>query len=146
MSYWGGIKGKTFDAFVDTSKALKHFGFLIDEIKRINVNKTIGTDRRTLQLPLKLDQVHHVNSKDNEVVQIADVVAGAVNHYYRGLANPDFEDTLSKAIGGSKMLDYSCNLVWPHDSITPEQLGTDFNPGKSLLDSLTDLRLDADSD
>lgn len=140
IDYWGRKTDKNFFAYVDNSKALTHFKGLVDEVKNIYIQEQeVGTDRRTLQLPLKLIDVHFVDSKDNLVVQIADLIAGASNHYYRALANEKFRDDLSDKIGKTKLVELLHSPVWPHQAFTPEELNTVYNGGVNILDSLTSL-------
>ncbi|KJS05463.1 MAG: hypothetical protein VR77_08440 [Flavobacteriales bacterium BRH_c54] len=125
IDYWGRKTENKFHAYVDDSKPLKHFKHLIDKVKDKYIKQQeLGTDRRTLQLPLKLIDVNFVNSKDNVVVQIADLIAGAANYYYRAIANEKFKDELSEKIGKTKFIKLLHSPVWPHPEMTPEGLNT----------------------
>lgn len=147
IDYWGRKTDKIFYAFVDNSKPLNHFKHLVDKVKNIYIQQQeIGTDRRTLQLPLKLIDINFVDSKDNVVVQIADIIAGAANHYYRALANEKFKDELSEIIGKTKLIELLHSPVWPHQAFTPEALNTTHNGGTNLVDSLTNLYIDNKAD
>ncbi len=139
VDYWGRRTVGNFDAYVDDSKALRHFQHYVEVIKQINVEEEIGSDRRTLQLPLKLKNIHFTDSKQNMVVQIADLIAGAANHYYRSLVNPKFEDELSRKIGESKIASLLISPVWPTPAVTPEDLNTPLDGKKSIIDGLTSL-------
>lgn len=126
---------------------MNHFKHLVDKVKNIYIQQQeIGTDRRTLQLPLKLIDINFVDSKDNIVVQIADIIAGAANHYYRALANEKFKDELSEIIGKTKLIELLHSPVWPHQAFTPEALNTTHNGGTNLVDSLTNLYIDNKAD
>lgn len=140
IDYWGRKTDENFYAYVDNSKSLIHFKHLVDKVKSIYIKQQeVGTDRRTLQLPLKLIDINFVDSKQNEVVQIADLIAGAANHYYRALANDKFKDELSEKIEKTKLVELLHSPVWPHLAVTPEDLNTVHAGGTNILDSLTKL-------
>lgn len=140
VDYWGRKTDEQFYAYVDDSKPLSHFKHYVDKIKNINIEQQIiGTDRRTFQLPLKLIDIKFQSSKENVVVQIADLIAGAANHYYRSLADPKCADDLSRKIGETKIIDLLHSPVWPHKAFTPEDLQTENSSGTNLLDSLVNL-------
>lgn len=139
IDYWGRKTTEHFDAFVDNSKALQHFKHYVDRVKSINIHTEIGADRRTLQLPLKLNDIIFTDSKENVAVQIADLIAGAANHYFRSLADPNLEDELSIKIGESKISNLLNSPVWPTPSVTPEDLDTVHNGKTNVLDSMTNL-------
>jgi len=140
IDYWGRKTDSSFYAYVDDSKVLVHFKYLVDKVKNIYIQQQeVGADRRTLQLPLKLIDIKFENSKDNVVVQIADLIAGAGNHYYRALADERFVDELSNKIGKTNLIKSSHIQVWPHKSFTPKELDTVHNGKSNVLDSLTQL-------
>lgn len=139
IDFWGRKTTEHFDAFVDNSKALQHFKHYVDRIKSINIDTEIGADRRTLKLPLKLNDIIFTDSKENVVVQIADLIAGAANHYFRSLAESNLEDELSIKIGESKISSLLNSPVWPTPFVTPEDLDTVHNGKTNVLDSITNL-------
>ena len=140
IDFWGRRTESDFHAYVDDSKALGHFKHLVNSIRDIYIEQQeVGADRRTLQLPLKLIDIIFVNSKDNLVVQIADLIAGAANHYYRALADEKFRDDLSDKIEKTKLINLLHSRVWPHKSFTPEELNTVHNGKNNLLDGLVQL-------
>lgn len=138
--FWGRKINKKFDVFVDNSKPLSHFKDYIDIIKSDELfEQTLGYDRRTLQLPLKIKSLEFVDSKENEVVQIADLIAGAANHAFKSLANNAFEDELSKKLTNTKLMDLLHSPVWPHMAVTPKEMGTDTGKINNLVDKMTDI-------
>ncbi|TDE29329.1 hypothetical protein E0I61_09205 [Flavobacterium ranwuense] len=139
IDYWGRKTDKSFYAFVDNSKPLVHHKELIDLVSNINEEGEIGTDRRKLKLPLKLIDIKFADSKDVHTVQIADVIAGAANHYYKAIADPQYADEFSEKIGKTKLVDLLYSPVWPHMAFTPEELGTEYDGGENILDSLVSL-------
>lgn len=140
IDYWGRKSENNFYAYVDNSKPLMHFKYLVDNVRSIYIEQQeVGADRRTYQLPLKLIDIKFEDSKQNTVVQIADLIAGAANHYYRALADNRFRDELSEKIGETNLVNLVHSPVWPHKSFTPEELDTVHNGKKNILDSLVDL-------
>lgn len=140
VDYWGRKSDKKFDIYVDYSKPLKHFEHYIDSVRKINIGeKEIGADRRTLMLPLKLQNLIFEDSKNNIVVQISDLIAGAANHYYKSLTDKKYEDNLSKVLSETKIPDLLHLIVWPQTAFTPEQLGTAHDGKTNVLDSMAAL-------
>ena len=137
IDYWGRKSSKSFDVYMDESKPIRHFQSLIDQVKRIWKAQEIGTDRRTLQLPLKLKRLNFVDSVQYEVVQIADIIAGASNHYHKSLIRGAQIDELAKMIADTKLVELGVDGVWPELKVTPKDLGTE-GTGKNLLDGLID--------
>jgi hypothetical protein len=136
IDYWGRKTDTGFNVFVDNSKLMVHHKELIDLVRDINDKREIGTDRRTLKLPLKLIDIKFSDSKDVHAVQIADIIAGAANHYYRAIAEPKYADEFSEKLGKTKLVDLLYSPVWPHMAFTPEELGIKHDDGENILDSL----------
>ncbi|HEY4799291.1 MAG TPA: DUF3800 domain-containing protein, partial [Bacteroidia bacterium] len=89
--------------------------------------------------PLKLNKVHFINSKTNDVVQIADLIAGAINHYARAMVSSAFEDELSEMISKSKVASLLLSPVWPHKGFDPKEMNTAYTGGNNILDSMADI-------
>ncbi|UUC47170.1 DUF3800 domain-containing protein [Flavobacterium cerinum] len=136
IDYWGRKTNTFFNAIVDNSKPLVHHKELIDLVTSINKEGEIGTDRRKLKLPLKLIDIEFADSKDFHAVQIADVIAGAANHYFKAVADPRHVDNFSEMLGQTKLVELTYSPVWPHMAFTPEELGTQHDGGENILDSL----------
>lgn len=140
VDYWGRKSDLKFDVYVDNSKPLKHFEHHIGTVRKINIGEQeIGADRRTLKLPLKLHNLIFEDSKNNIVVQMSDLIAGAANHYYRSLIDAKYEDNLSRLLATTKLPSLFHHMVWPYPAFTPEQLGTLHNGKMNVLDSMTAL-------
>ncbi|EJG02015.1 DUF3800 domain-containing protein [Flavobacterium sp. F52] len=146
IDYWGRKTDKGFYAFVDNSKPLVHHKELIDLVRDINKEGEIGTERRKLKFPLKLIDIKFADSKDVHAVQIADVIAGAANHYYKAIADPQYADEFSEMLGQTKLVELIYSPVWPHMAFTPEELGTKYDGGENILDSLASLSIKKDID
>lgn len=134
IDYWGRRKKEKFIAFVDNSKSLTYSKPFVDQMRSIfHKQEEIGNDRRTLQVPLKLIDIQFIDSKNSEVVQIADLIAGAANHYFRSLTVGGKKDKLSEAIAETKLPSLIHNPVWPSSEIRIE----DSQHGKkNLLEAL----------
>ena len=138
IDHWGRVSTNKFDAHVDEYKGWKDFEYYLKLVKEIAVNEMIGTDRRTMQLPLKIGEIIPTNSEANPVVQIADLVAGAAQHYFRAMVNNN-KDKLFFDIEATKTRTFVDLMVWPHDAFTPEDTETLYTGGKSILDDLVRL-------
>ncbi len=138
IDYWNRKTDKYFDAFVDDSKQLEHFKYLIDNITSINTHQhEIGSDRRTYQLPIKLKEIKFADSKSNVLVQIADIFAGSATYFYKGLINKNTDGELYKIIEQSKFINSIDHLmVWPHQAFTPKDLQIVSDGKTNLLDEL----------
>lgn len=138
IDHWGRASNGKFDAYVDEYKGWKDFKQYLNLIKEIAANEMVGMDRRTMQLPLKIGEVIPTNSETNSVVQIADLVAGAAQHYLRSLADGN-KDKLFLEIEATKVRSFIDLMVWPHDAFTPEDTETVYTGGTNILDDLVRL-------
>lgn len=137
VDYWGRRSSDPFYAYVDESKPLKHFKNYIEIVKDTRIPpQLVGSDRRRLQLPLKLIDLKFEDSRKNNVVQIADILSGAVNHYHRSLISDKFDDDFAKEIGKTRALNEAHILVWPHLAFSPQDLGTEDTGDPSLVDEM----------
>jgi hypothetical protein len=139
INFWGQKTSSDFDVYVDKYKNWAHFTKHLEMIKNIKDEQTIGTDRRTLNLPLKLNNVIETDSSENSVVQIADLMAGIANHYFKCIINGNNEDELFKKLNEEKINSFIQTMVWPHKAFTPEETDAIYTDGENALDSLARL-------
>jgi len=124
INFWGQKASCNFDVYVDKYKNWVHFTKHLEMIKNIKDEQTIGTDRRTLDLPLKLNDLIETDSSENSVVQIADLMAGIANHYFKCIINGNNEDELFKKLNEEKIYSFIQTIVWPHNAFTPQETDT----------------------
>lgn len=144
IDFWGRTIGKEFTAYVDDNKPLKHFENHLKRVLNYSEEMEIGTDRRTMQLPLKLKNIEFEDSMQNDVVQIADLIAGAANHYFKSLTIKN-QDQLAQKIGNTKIESLLDIAVWPHDAVTPSEMDTEYKGGNNILDELAALHFRSNS-
>ncbi len=134
---WGNRKADRFDVLHDRSKPIlaSQETFEMMMAGPGEDSKLIGTDRRTITFPLRARSISHGDSGDHPQLQVADLCAGAINHFYKchvvGLS-----DELSRAVEDLGCLDWGDNFVLPQPYATPEELGTAGTNGTSGVDEM----------
>ncbi|NQT79226.1 MAG: DUF3800 domain-containing protein [Candidatus Aminicenantes bacterium] len=122
---WGEKLGTSFNLVCDESKPIAHDKNLIECLMDAHITATrIGYDSRKITLPLKVNTINFVNSKDVIQVQIADMVASACAYWARSIVYHNEEDDLFLAIKDSKIPNLIIYSIWPSHAVTPEELGT----------------------
>lgn len=126
---WGARKTSRFDVLHDHSKPIlasaETFALMMAGLGE--ESQTIGTDRRKIIFPLRATSLSQGDSTAYPQLQVADLCAGALNHFYKCHATGQSDD-LSKAVEALGCLDWGSNFMLPQPHITPEALGTD-GPG-----------------
>jgi hypothetical protein len=143
MADWGGRIPGRFDVLHDRSKPIltsqATFEALMAEVDETSA--LIGTDRRKVMFPLRASSLTQVDSKDHPQLQVADICAGAINHFYK-LHLKDETDELASAVDRLGCLEWGSNFILPQPYVTPNQLGTDLVEGADSVDSITKYLLD----
>jgi hypothetical protein len=98
-------------------------------------SKTIGTDRRKITFPLRATSLSQGDSKTHPQLQVADLCAGALNHYYKCHVT-DQPDDLSNAVEALGCLDWGNDGLLPQPYVTPETLGTDGPVGNNSVEEM----------
>lgn len=136
-NYWGKLTNDSFDVLIDNSKPLKHYEWIFRKIKSSKLSKrVIGYGSRKITLPLKINDLHFVDSKKFPQVQIADIIAGASAYYGKSLTKYGKSNRLTEIIGRSKISELFLSPIWPHEAFTPEELNMD-KSGNNAVDELT---------
>lgn len=134
---WGNRKGDRFHVLHDRSKPIlaSQQTFEMMMAGPGEGSKTIGTDRRKISFPLRALSLNQGDSVDHPQLQVADLCAGAINHFYKcHLA--DQPDDLSRAVQDLGCLDWGDDFVLPQPYATPEELGTVDTDGTSSVDEM----------
>jgi hypothetical protein len=121
---WGDQLDAPFNVVCDESKPLAHDRKLLEGLTDPDIPEVrVGYDFRKITLPLKVNTISFVNSKDVIQVQIADMLASACAYWARSIVNRCEEGDLFFAIKDSIIPDLIINSIWPSQAITPEELG-----------------------
>lgn len=134
---WGSRKADRFHVIHDRSKPIlaSQQTFEMMMAGPGEGSKTIGTDRRKIIFPLRALSLTQGDSVDHPQLQLADLCAGAVNHFYKcHLA--DQPDDLSRAIEELGCLEWGDDFVLPQPHVTPEELGTTGTDGTNSVDEM----------
>lgn len=134
---WGKRKGDRFDVLHDRSKPIlaSQETFEMMMAGAGEESKTIGTDRRKIIFPLRARSLSQGDSVDHPQLQLADLCAGAINHFYKCHLS-GLPDELSRAVEGLGCLGWGDNFVLPQPHATPEELGTADTDGTNSVEEM----------
>lgn len=138
MSDWGAKISDRFDVMHDRSKPIlasqETFEYLMAEVDESSA--LVGTDRRKIVFPLRASSLTQVDSEDHPQLQVADICAGAINHFYK-LHIRNETDELANAVDRLGCLEWGRNFILPQPHVTPADLGTDSVEGTDSVDLIT---------
>jgi len=135
---WGRQFETEYDVIHDESKSLSREKEILEILSdRTEKEVEVGYDRRKAIFPLRVRKIESVNS-DREVVQLADLFAGAAAHYGRGKLMGKI-DPLTVALEERNFMRFIIHNIWPSDAITPEDLGITDSAGTSSVDHVANL-------
>lgn len=136
---WGRRKSDRFHILHDRSKPIlatqQTFESMMAGLGE--ESRVIGTDRRTITFPLRALTLSQGDSTQHPQLQLADICAGAVNHFYK-LHIKDQTDDLAEAVESLGCLDWGSNFVLPQPEVTPEALGTASIDGTNSVDVIAE--------
>lgn len=84
----------------------------------------VGYDTRTMKFPLQLKETYFCNSKDWAGLQLADILAGSINHVFKWIYNKDLDEFYPKEVFEIVNNTFNMHLIVPSQNVTPEELGT----------------------
>jgi hypothetical protein len=134
---WGMRKSERFHVVHDRSKPILASQQTFETMMAgLGEGSTmIGTDRRKISFPLRALSLTQEDSKDYSQLQLADLCAGAINHFYK-CHQTDQPDDLSRAVEELGCLDWGDSFVLPQPHVTPEELGTAVTDGTNAVDAM----------
>lgn len=120
---WDAEVGEPWGVVHDASKPIAFDQDLIecymtDEVEPERFRESGGT----FPIPLGATGIRFDDSAAVPALQIADVVASATAHYWRGVANPSLKDEAWVEIEDTPVLDSGVGGVWPLPLFTPKDL------------------------
>lgn len=135
---WGERKPSRFHVLHDHSKPILASAdtFAMMMAGPGEESNTIGTDRRKITFPLRATSLSQGDSTAYPQLQVADLCAGALNHFYKCHITGQSDD-LSKAVEALGCLEWGSNFILPQPHVTPESLGTDGPIGSNSVEEMT---------
>lgn len=124
IAAWGERKPNRFDVVHDHSKPILASQETFKQMMAGDGEEStvIGPDRRTILFPLRAKSLSQADSTHYPQLQVADICAGALNHFYKcHLAHQ--EDELSAAVEQLGCLGWGEVFLLPQPQFTPEALG-----------------------
>lgn len=100
----------------------------IDNIWKILVNPMLPPAKvsQSLTFPIRLQETRYEDSKKWAGVQLADIIAGAANHWAKwhlmGMPQTSKDDKYATKLE-EIMLKFRVRLIWPSTNVTPQSLG-----------------------
>jgi hypothetical protein len=135
---WGTRKRSAFDVIHDRSKPVLASQSDFEEMMAAAGDqiRTIGTDRRTIEFPLRAQTLTQADSKDHAQLQVADLCAGITNHMYKCMLDGPF-DALGEAARALGCVEWAVNGLFPEPKVTPEALGTADTTGSNSVNEMS---------
>lgn len=134
---WGARKADRFHVLHDHSKPILASQQTFEEMMAGagEGSFSIGTDRRKIMFPLRANLLSQGDSSENPQLQVADLCAGAINHFYK-LHVKDERDELAAAVDSLNCLEWGNNFVLPQPDVTPEKMGTAVVDGSNAVNAM----------
>ncbi len=137
IAVWGHRKTERFRIIHDKSKPVLASQENFENMMALSNEPSafVGYDRRKFKFPLRAESLGQGDSVEYPQLQIADLCAGAINHYFK-CKHAGQLDELATIIGELKCLDWGIGAVGPSTNITPEELGTTAEDGGNPIDPI----------
>jgi hypothetical protein len=134
---WGDKKAERFHVLHDHSKPILASQETFESMLAGSGEDSciIGMDRRKITFPLRALSLSHGDSIQHPQLQVADLCAGAINHFYRCHISGQMDD-LANAVEGLECLEWGSNFVLPQPHVTPEELGTAEASGSNSVEAM----------
>ena len=136
---WSELFSEGFHIIHDDSQPVEDQKELFDlfmnqEQERVEV----GYDRRKFHLPLKLNTLTFASSEKYPQLQVADIIAGAVNHWAQHLACGVCTEPFYMVLEKLNLRKYITDCIWPTQNVTPKSLGTEYTGGLHPVNHMAD--------
>lgn len=137
IAVWGVRKQERFHVLHDQSKPILATQAMFESMLAIpgESSHAIGPDRRKIMFPLRATSLSQGDSTQHLQLQIADLCAGALNHFYK-LHIVDKEDELSIAVDALGCLEWGDTFILPQPHVTPQALDTDSMEGSNSVEAI----------
>lgn len=136
---WGRRKDNRFSVYHDHSKPVLATA---DDFEKMcagvdEASDTVGYDRRKFQFPLRATELRQVDSKDYSQIQIADICAGVIWHYFR-CKTQRITDPLCDLIERAGSFGWISGGVIPSPSFTADALDIHDKSGKNPISAFAE--------
>lgn len=133
---WGEVHPKGFHIIHDDSQTIEKQKSLFAQFMDWNMDSVeIGYDRRKFNLPLKGKSLKFSSSHDHVQLQVADIIASSLSYWASGVSKGEKDDYLFLELDKLNLDKLTTkNKIWPTLSVTPKDLGTEFDGGINPAD------------
>lgn len=139
INEWGRRKQSRFRVIHDDSKPVLASEETFHSMMALSGEESaqIGYDRRKFNFPLRAISLEQGNSLAHPQIQIADLCAGAINHFLKCREIGSL-DSLAEVIRDLDCIDWAINGLYPTKDVDPRDLGTDSDEGVNPIDPMVD--------
>lgn len=134
---WGEIHPKGFHMIHDDSQTIEKQKALFAQFMDWSQdNIELGYDRRKFNLPLKGKSLKFSSSNKYAQLQVADIIASSLSYWASGVSRGEKNDYLFLELDKLNLDKLTTkNKIWPTLSVTPKDLGTEFDGGINPADN-----------
>lgn len=139
INEWGKRKKDRFRVIHDGSKPVLASQEIFENMMAMSdeASALVGYDRRKFSFPLRALTLEQGNSLEYPQIQIADLCAGAINHFLKCKEAGEI-DELAAMIRDLCCVNWEITGLFPSTAVTPEELGTDAVDGINPIDPVVD--------
>jgi hypothetical protein len=137
LSWWGDQLADHFDVVHDKSKPIFASKETFDLFSG-DVNAAfdkIGYDRRTFGFPLKARNIEFGDSNEEPSLQICDIVAGSLAHWYANKLVAG-KNELGAKLDRLDVVRFAVDALHPTPEVDPVQLGTNKRGGRNAVEAM----------
>lgn len=134
--HWSKKNQGALDITCDNSHQMTYWEGMIQFLTTLP-DEEVGFGSRKHNAAIKVKNVSQMDSKDSIQLQLADLLASAINYYFISVvkkSDDKFPDKIIESLEGKVML----NKMWPGLEITPEELDMTDTEGTNPLDFFAD--------
>lgn len=134
---WSHFLGERFNILYDTSRAISEYRGMLLELSGPQAPVGIhGRDRRTMMLPLKINEMTPVDSRQYVGVQLCDVLAGLMRMVTdECVMMHNSECNMTERLN-DVLQELDCFPLWPTSDISPQELNTEGEEHNDLLEAV----------
>ncbi|NOX09585.1 MAG: DUF3800 domain-containing protein [Gammaproteobacteria bacterium] len=136
---WGDKFEHEFDVLHDTSKPLFQEKDTLEALmSKDKTYEKIGYDRRSYTFPLRANGVVFCDSKNDERIQVVDLIASSSGYWAKGLLEVNSQDQFWEQLNDIDLKQFVIGTLWPTPEVDPAKLGTNTGGGINAVDHITE--------